>query len=66
MRHMRLFWRQKLIGNVRRDRRNRRILRRMGYRTITIWDDELDAGLRRLKKLVANLGSDPLHHKWWD
>lgn len=62
MRRMRSFWRRKLEANVRRDRRSRRLLRLLGYRTMTIWDDGLPSGLKRLKKLVLNLDGDPLHH----
>lgn len=54
MRLMDGFWREKLLRNVRRDRRSRRLLRGLGYRTFTIWDDGLALGLNRLKKLLIN------------
>lgn len=55
MRTMRAYWRRKLNANVRRDRRNRRRLRAIGFRTITLWDDGLPRGLKRLQKLIENL-----------
>src|SRR5438309_47108 len=33
-----LFWRRKLESNVRRDRENKRALRRLGWRTVVIWE----------------------------
>jgi DNA mismatch endonuclease (patch repair protein) len=50
----RIFWSRKLTGNLNRDARVRRKLRRLGYKTIRIWEHELrnDKWLRRvLRKL---------------
>lgn len=58
MRHMSLFWRNKLIANVRRDCRNRRLLRRLGYRTMTIWDDGLPEGLARIRAVLRRHAAD--------
>jgi DNA mismatch endonuclease, patch repair protein len=35
------FWEQKLSGNVQRDVRNRRHLRKLGWTVLTIWQCEL-------------------------
>jgi DNA mismatch endonuclease (patch repair protein) len=32
------FWKKKRLGNVQRDRRNRRALRRTGWRVFTVWE----------------------------
>lgn len=34
------FWRAKLAGNVARDEKSRRALRRLGWRVLTIWECE--------------------------
>jgi len=49
------FWRPKLEENHRRDQRNRRALRRMGYDVIVVWECQLrDTGklARRLRDFV--------------
>jgi DNA mismatch endonuclease (patch repair protein) len=50
-RHRRVFWLSKLTANLKRDARVRRKLRRLGYKTIRIWEHELrnDKWLRRLR-----------------
>lgn len=35
------FWKKKIRDNVRRDNRNRRTLRRLGYSTMRIWEHRL-------------------------
>jgi DNA mismatch endonuclease (patch repair protein) len=32
------FWRTKRMGNVRRDKRNSRVLRKNGWKVITVWE----------------------------
>lgn len=34
------FWRQKLAGNVTRDRRNRKALEKLGWRVLVVWECE--------------------------
>lgn len=43
-------WRDKIKANVRRDKRQRRRLRSMGWRVIRIWDSDLrsDSWMRRI------------------
>lgn|SRR6185503_2791175 len=47
----RSFWRDKLQGNVLRDRRIDRQLRRMGWRVFTLWECEVEDA-RRLTRIV--------------
>lgn len=49
------FWRDKVKKNFMRDRKNRRRLQRLNLRTVTIWDDGLPRGLKRLEKLLIDL-----------
>src|SRR5687767_4112746 len=39
-----VFWRAKIIGNRRRDRKNERALARLGWRVITIWECDVRSG----------------------
>jgi DNA mismatch endonuclease (patch repair protein) len=41
------FWREKINGNRRRDRRNERGLAELGWRVITIWECEVRSGKAR-------------------
>lgn len=52
----RAFWTAKFRSNVERDERNRRALRRLGWRTRTIWECSL--GPRRLDALVRWIRSE--------
>jgi DNA mismatch endonuclease (patch repair protein) len=45
------YWRPKLEGNVARDLRNKRKLRRLGWRTLTIWECEMHDGDKVVRKL---------------
>jgi DNA mismatch endonuclease (patch repair protein) len=50
------FWARKFAGNVERDRRHCRDLRRMGWRHRVIWECELDhAHLRALVRWVRSV-----------
>lgn len=48
----RRFWREKIAGNRRRDARNRRKLRKLGWRTMTIRECRLQGGIQRMLKAV--------------
>ena len=53
-------WMQKFEANVKRDRRTRLTLTRMGWRVITIWEHELDESTARCARKVAfNAFMDP-------
>ncbi len=45
------FWRQKLQGNKERDDRNKKTLRRSGWKVLTIWECELSDS-NRLGKVI--------------
>jgi DNA mismatch endonuclease (patch repair protein) len=55
----RAFWLGKLAGNIARDRRVNRQLRRQGWRVVRIWEHELAAGKRKsaFAKATARHGS---------
>lgn len=38
------FWRDKIVGNQRRDRKNERELKKLGWRVITVWECEVRNG----------------------
>jgi DNA mismatch endonuclease (patch repair protein) len=40
------FWSEKILGNKRRDRRNRSLLRKLGWKMLVVWE----CSLRRAKK----------------
>jgi DNA mismatch endonuclease (patch repair protein) len=47
------FWKNKLLGNAARDRRNKYALRRLGWKAITIWQCQL--GTRKAKRRLVSL-----------
>ncbi|MES3013874.1 MAG: DNA mismatch endonuclease Vsr [Pseudomonadota bacterium] len=47
------FWREKLDGNVERDRRSARALRAAGWRVLRVWECRTSA--KDLERLVADL-----------
>ncbi|MGK2957258.1 MAG: very short patch repair endonuclease [Acidimicrobiales bacterium] len=50
------YWIPKLQGNVERDRRNVRRLRRLGWRVMTIWECQVGRPDRVVKRLRSFLG----------
>lgn len=51
------YWRPKLLGNRQRDRRNERQLAKLGWRSLTIWEceiQELDDLKQRLWSFLQN------------
>jgi DNA mismatch endonuclease (patch repair protein) len=54
-RSRRSYWQRKFEENVRRDRRNRRRLRRMGWRTFTVWECKREHDIERIKRALTNL-----------
>jgi len=50
------YWRRKIEGNVRRDRRNVKELKRTGWTVVRIWEHELASPARALAKLTCLLG----------
>ncbi|HEV2495014.1 MAG TPA: very short patch repair endonuclease [Terriglobia bacterium] len=51
------FWNKKILGNVRRDGRVTRALRRKGIRVIRIWEHDLEHRTRKLDSIIKDLGS---------
>lgn len=51
------FWRTKIAGNMRRDRRNNTDLRRLGWHVITVWQCQLTPKKleNRFKSLLTRL-----------
>ncbi len=57
----RAFWQDKFAANTARDRRAVTALRRLGFRTLVIWECELARSTRvarRIKRLVAGGGGE--------
>jgi DNA mismatch endonuclease, patch repair protein len=53
----RRFWSDKFAANIRRDRRTKAALRRLGWSVVTIWECQL-ASERTRKRLIGRLRSD--------
>ena|SRR5581483_8263635 len=53
----RAYWGPKIANNVLRDERNARRLRRAGWSVVTIRECQLEAGVRRLLRLLASRGA---------
>lgn len=56
------YWWDRLENNRKRDNRNRRKLRRLGYNVMRIWEHDLRAGdrwLARLTRTLARLAAAP-------
>ena len=45
------FWNNKLNGNIKRDKRYRRELRRLGWKTLVVWECETKIPKKLLRKL---------------
>jgi DNA mismatch endonuclease (patch repair protein) len=45
------FWREKISGTIKRDRRNDRALRSLGWRVVTIWECEAESS-RNMAKIL--------------
>jgi DNA mismatch endonuclease (patch repair protein) len=55
----RLYWKQKFIKNVQRDKKNRKELERLGWKVIVVWECQVIAASHQvidaiLKKIVSN------------
>ena len=54
----RAFWKSKLSGNAKRDKRNEAELRRLGWRVFTVWECEVAKG-NRLVRLARAIQKGP-------
>ena len=55
------FWEVKLLGNKRRDLRNQKRLRKLGWRVITLWECKLNTKSsfeRTMMNLVLKIGAE--------
>jgi len=57
------FWKKKLDGNIERDKRKRRELRRLGWEYLIIWQCELRRPDRVRRKLDRFLPAQPAQRK---
>ena len=48
-----IFWREKISGNVRRDRLQEKVLRKAGYRVLRFYGSELKRNPRYVAKRIA-------------
>jgi DNA mismatch endonuclease (patch repair protein) len=58
------FWAKKIMGNALRDQRNKKALRRLGWKSITVWQCQLApsrADARLLALLRALSKASPRH-----
>lgn len=53
------FWKEKIAGNIQRDRQNHQLLRQQGWHVIDVWGCELkkDVAQQTLDRLVQDLRS---------
>lgn len=51
----RRYWEKKIHGNVRRDRRNQRLLNSTGWHYCTVWECNLEQGVRRVLRRIEAL-----------
>lgn len=51
------FWAEKLLKNVRRDRRIRRDLNRLGITVWRLWEHDLERNTTRLQSVVAEIAT---------
>ena len=52
------FWRKKIRANMARDREVGRVLRRLGWRVVRVWEHELGRRdeAKLVRRLLSNLG----------
>ena len=54
-----MYWNQKIENNVKRDRKNKKILKAEGYTVIIVWEHQIKKEFdKTLKKLIKNGISD--------
>ena len=50
------YWRAKIARNVARDRRVKKELKALGWRAVTVWECEIKAADRLVRRLTKFLG----------
>jgi DNA mismatch endonuclease (patch repair protein) len=56
-------WARKIDGNVRRDRRVRAALRKIGWRAYTVRECNLEGGVARIVAAMKRIGPDKIWHR---
>lgn len=52
------FWRKKIEANIKRDRRNNTLMRKMGWKIIRVWEHEINNSPEKcIRKVKASLKS---------
>lgn len=46
------FWHDKIANNMRRDRKNDRKLRALGYSIVHVWEDEVPKAFSKIKRAI--------------
>ena len=49
------FWKAKLLGNVKRDRKNEEELQRQGWFVLRFWEHDIEADLRTVAKKIQSV-----------
>jgi DNA mismatch endonuclease, patch repair protein len=53
-------WEEKIEANIRRDRRNHRRLRRMGWRVVRLWEHQVEKNLDScIRRIIIHLDAAP-------
>jgi DNA mismatch endonuclease, patch repair protein len=61
------FWKEKFARNLARDRRNRRELRKLGWRVLVVWECELMKDtVAAIEKTAAWLREEDVKHRLYD
>lgn len=56
------YWGPKIAGNAKRDRRNTKMLRELGWNVVRLWEHDLKANpMRCLKKIMVAIRPEPEH-----
>lgn len=56
------FWRDKILGNVRRDKENTAILEAEGWTVLRIWESDIKADVSKCADMIENMYRKALSH----
>lgn len=61
------FWYKKILGNIKRDRRNHRLLRKEGWHVMRLWDKKIlkdpQKSLNRIINFIKRIRADSGNHR---
>jgi DNA mismatch endonuclease, patch repair protein len=60
----RFFWSEKFVANVRRDARNARILRSMGWKVFVVWECGIETHAQRVARRIAASAKSRYGRRW--